>query len=444
MVWFSNQITLYFSKVKINIRANNFDQTIQITQIIQKKGDTIMNQRLLHTPQGVRDIYGSECQKKNVVKTKLHQVLKHYGYHDIETPTFEFFDIFNHEKGTVPSNEMYKLFDRNNNTLVLRPDMTPSIARSVAKYYEDETLPLRLSYMGNTYLNKANYQGKLTEVTQVGAELVNDNSSSADAEAIAMIVDCFLAAGLTEFRIDIGQVEFYKGMVEEAGLNQEEEAELRNFIQNKNSFGIEKVVKKLNLTGEVKEVLENFADLYGDVEILEKAKKMTSNVRSLKAIERLEKVYQMLTVYGYEKYVSIDLGMLTQFNYYTGIIFKGYTYGTGDAIAKGGRYDELLSQFGKDAASIGFVITVDELMMALSRQNIEVEKEEGTLLLFDRSEEEKAIVAATELRKQGKNVVLMKKYEERQLSDYETYCKVNGIDTISYYKADGTNETRKA
>ena len=270
-----------------------------------------MNQRLLHTPQGVRDIYGSECQKKNVVKSKIHQVLHHYGYHDIETPTFEFFDIFNREKGTVLSNQMYKFFDRNNNTLVLRPDMTPSIARSVAKYYEEETLPLRLSYVGNTYLNKANYQGKLTEVTQVGAELVNDNSSSADAEIIAMIVDSFLAVGLTEFRIDIGQVEFYKGLVEEAGLSQEDEEELRGFIENKNSFGIEKFLNKLHLTGDVKEVLCNFADLYGDVEILSKARKMTSNERSLKALERLEKVSKMLALYGYEKYVSIDLGMLT-------------------------------------------------------------------------------------------------------------------------------------
>lgn len=402
-----------------------------------------MNQRLLHTPQGVRDIYGSECQKKNVVKSRLHQVLKHYGYHDIETPTFEFFDIFNHEKGTVASNEMYKFFDRNNNTLVLRPDMTPSIARSVAKYYETETLPLRLSYVGNTYLNKANYQGKLTEVTQVGAELVNDNSSSADAEAIAMIVDCLLAAGLTEFRIDLGQVEFYKGIVAEAGLSPEEEAELRSFIENKNSFGIEKVVKKLNLTGEVKEVFENFAELYGDYDILKKARKMTSNARSLKAIERLEKVYQMLTIYGYEKYISIDLGMLTQYNYYTGIIFKGYTYGTGDAIAKGGRYDELLSQFGKDAPSIGFVITVDELMMALSRQNIEILPEERLLLLFDRCMEEKAIQKASLFRNQGKNIVLMKKYEERELSDYDTHCKANEIRTILYYKADGTEERRE-
>lgn len=400
-----------------------------------------MNQRLLHTPQGVRDIYGSECQKKTVVKNKLHQVLKHYGYHDIETPTFEFFDIFNREKGTVSDTEMYKFFDRNNNTLVLRPDMTPSIARSVAKYYENETLPLRLSYVGNTYLNRTSYQGKLSEFTQVGAELVNDNSSSADAEVIAMIVDSFLAAGLKEFRIDIGQVEFYKGLVEEAGLSEEDEEEMRNFIQNKNSFGLEQFLTKLGLKGEVREVLGSFVELYGDYEILDKARRMTSNERSLKAIERLEKVYRMLRIYGYEKYISIDLGMLTQYNYYTGIIFNGYTYGTGDAIAKGGRYDELLSQFGKDASSIGFVITVDELMMALSRQNIAIETEENMLVLFDRCMEEKAIQVATVLRQQGKNAELMKKYEERQLSDYDTHCKNHGIRTILYYKEDGTKES---
>lgn len=400
-----------------------------------------MNQRLLHTPQGVRDIYGAECQKKNVVKAKLHQVFKHYGYHDIETPTFEFFDIFNHEKGTVPSNEMYKFFDRNNNTLVLRPDMTPSVARSVAKYYEDETLPLRLSYLGNTYLNKAGYQGKLTEFTQIGAELINDTSSSADAEIIAMIVDCFLEAGLREFRIDIGQVDFYKGIVEEAGFDADEEEELRSFIDNKNSFGLEAFVKKRHMTGQTAEVLCNFAELYGDYDILEKARQMTSNVRSLKAIERLEKVYGMLKIYGYEKYISIDLGMLTQYNYYTGIIFKGYTYGTGDAIAKGGRYDELLSQFGKTAPSIGFVITVDELMMALSRQNIEVETEDEILILFDRAMEEKAIREGLKLRKEGVSGALMKKYEERELSDYLTYCKANRIGEILYYKEDDSTQT---
>lgn len=400
-----------------------------------------MNQRLLHTPQGVRDIYGKECEKKNVIKDKLHHVLLQYGYHDIETPTFEFFDIFNQEKGTVGSSEMYKFFDRNNNTLVLRPDMTPSIARSVAKYYDQETLPLRLSYVGNTYLNRVNYQGKLTEVTQVGAELVNDNSSSADAEVIAMMIDCLKAAGLTDFRIDIGQVDFYKGLVEEAGLSDEDEAALRQYIDNKNSFGLEKILKNLSLNETSYRALSGFIDLYGDYDVLEKAKAITSNARSLKAIERLEKVYQMLCIYGYENYVSFDLGMLTQFNYYTGIIFKGYTYGTGDAIAKGGRYDELLSLFGKDAHSIGFVITVDEVMMALSRQNIDVAVAEKSLIVFDRAAEELAIKGAAMMRMQGAFVALMKKYEERELSDYITYCKSNNLNQIFYYKEDGLIDT---
>ncbi|MDO4554756.1 MAG: ATP phosphoribosyltransferase regulatory subunit [Lachnospiraceae bacterium] len=403
-----------------------------------------MNQRLLHTPQGVRDIYGSECQKKNVLKDRLHQVLKHYGYHDIETPTFEFFDIFNHEKGTVSDTEMYKFFDRNNNTLVLRPDMTPSIARSVAKYYEDETLPLRLSYLGNTYLNKTNYQGKLTEFTQIGAELVNDNSSSADAEIIAMIADSFLAAGLKEFRIDIGQVEFYKGLVEEAGLDQEDEEKLRDLIENKNSFGLEKFLESLSLPDSVNAVFLSFTDLYGGREILDKVRKMTDNVRSLKAIERLEKVFEILSAYGYDKYISIDLGMLTQYNYYTGVIFKGYTYGTGDAIAKGGRYDSLLSQFGKESPSVGFVITIDELLLALERQQIGIPTEEGMLFLFDRDQERKAIKEASILRKEGKNLTLMKKYEERQLSEYHSYCKAYGISEILYLKSDGTTDTWKA
>jgi len=116
-----------------------------------------MKEKLLHTPEGVRDIYNSECKRKSAVEKRIHHILELYGYQDIETPTFEFFDIFNSDTGTVSSVEMFKFFDRNNNTLVLRPDMTPSIARSVAKYYSACEFPLRLSYRGNT----------LTEVIKV-------------------------------------------------------------------------------------------------------------------------------------------------------------------------------------------------------------------------------------------------------------------------------------
>ena len=128
-----------------------------------------MQDKLLQTPDGVRDTYDVECKKKRKIIEKLHHTLELYSYHDIETPTFEYFDIFNRDKGSAPSNEMYKFFDRDNNTLVLRPDITPSIARCVAKYYKDEQLPIRLCYTGNTYSNPRKLQGKLKEVTQIGA-----------------------------------------------------------------------------------------------------------------------------------------------------------------------------------------------------------------------------------------------------------------------------------
>ena len=108
-----------------------------------------MKNQLLHTPEGVRDIYNEECEKKLELQNRLHKALKRHGYHSIQTPTFEFFDILGKKVGTIPSSELYKFFDREGNTLVLRPDITPSIARSAAKYFMDEDMPIRLSYMGN-------------------------------------------------------------------------------------------------------------------------------------------------------------------------------------------------------------------------------------------------------------------------------------------------------
>ena len=392
-----------------------------------------MNQKLLHTPHGVRDIYGIECEKKNVMKEKLHHVLMQYGYHDIETPSFEFFDIFNQEKGTVSSSEMFKFFDRNNHTLVLRPDMTPSIARCVAKYYEAEKEPIRLSYIGNTFLNRVNYQGKLTEVTQIGAELVNDNSAMADAEIIVMMIDCLKASGLSEFRIEIGQVDFYKGLIEAAKISAEEEESLRRFIDNKNSFGLEKELRTMNLDEKTYQSLAGFIDLYGDVEILEKAKGLALNERSKNAILRLKEVYEILEVYGCTDYVSFDLGMLTQFDYYTGIIFKGYTYGTGDAVAKGGRYDELLSLFGKDAPSIGFVITVDELLLAIARQKIEINTKKYALFLYDEEVYANAVRDVILYRSKNKPAALVKKDKNKEIKDY---LQMEQVEHIYYYNKD--------
>lgn len=173
-----------------------------------------MNKKRVHTPEGVRDVYGTEYGQRSKLKAKLNKVFASYGYEGIRTPGFEFFDVFNSEKGTVSAREMFKFFDREGNTLVLRPDVTPSIARCIAKYFNEENMGIRLSYAGNVFLNNSSYQLKLKETCQLGAELVNDASVQADTESIAMAIDCFLAAGLTDFRLSIGEVEFFNGLTQ--------------------------------------------------------------------------------------------------------------------------------------------------------------------------------------------------------------------------------------
>lgn len=392
-----------------------------------------MNKKRVHTPEGVRDVYGIEYRRRSKLKDKLKHVFAGYGYEGIRTPGFEFFDVFNSEKGTVSSREMYKFFDREGNTLVLRPDVTPSIARCVAKYFSEEKVGIRLCYAGNVFLNNSSYQLKLKETCQLGAELVNDDSVQADSEVIAMAVDCFLTAGLHDFRISIGEVEFFQGLTDTIA-DDEIKVHLREFILNKNYFGLMEYVENLDIPDEVKQVFLRFNELNGDVEILDQAEKMVSNDTSRQAIARLRKVYEILKLYGKEKYVGFDLGMLNKHNYYTGIIFKGYTYGTGDAVLKGGRYDNLIEQFGKKAPSVGFAIVLDELMTALQRQEIPMEAESvHTMIIYKEELMQDAVAKANELRQQGRSVILERQNKDCSKEDYEQFAKEHYLGEVLYF-----------
>ena len=265
-----------------------------------------MQDKLLQTPDGVRDTYGTECEKKRNLLAKLHHVLKLYSYHDIETPTFEFFDIFNRDKGSVPSNEMYKFFDRDNNTLVLRPDITPSIARCVAKYYADEDFPVRLCYTGNTYINTLKLQGKLKENTQIGAELINDDSTAADAEIISTVIDCFKEIGIKDFQIEIGSMDYFVGLVKESGISEETAVRIKEYINIKNFFGLSEYLKELNVPDNIKEAFLAFDSLFGGEEMIDRAISYVANDMSVQACERLRRIYKALSYYGYTDTITIQ------------------------------------------------------------------------------------------------------------------------------------------
>ncbi len=397
--------------------------------------------QILHTPEGVRDIHGLEYQKKIILEERLQKVLHLYGYRDIQTPTFEYFDVFGKEIGTLPSRELYKFFDKEGNTLVLRPDITPSIARAATTLFDSKDMPIRVCYKGNTFVNHSNYQGRFRETTQLGAELIGEDSVEADAEMIAMAIESLKESGLTDFQINIGNVDFFEGLISETNLDEENEALLRELIQNRNFFAMEDLLESTHAKVTTKRALQILPELVGGIEVMKEAKKIALNMKVLEAVKRLESIYEVLVSYGVEKYVTFDFSMSGTYGYYTGIIFKGYTYGTGDAIVKGGRYDNLLEKFGKKSPSIGFVIVVDELLNAFSRQKLEIECEcKNTYVLYDESRRTEAIKIVKDFRRKDKKTELAKKNPSKSTKDYAVYAKQNMCISMLYLKDSGEIE----
>lgn len=395
--------------------------------------------KLLHTPEGVRDIYNVECGKKMTLQGRILKTFRLYGYHDIQTPMFEYFDVFRKEIGTIPSKDLYKFFDKDGNTLVLRPDITPSVARVAATLFGNEELPIRLCYTGNTFINHSANQGRLREVTQMGVELIGDDSVEADAEMLALVTEAVQAVGLKEFQLSVGNVDYFQSLIDDANLDEEAQERVISLINNRNYYGVEDFLDKIHVKRSSKEAFVALNGLVGGLEVLSRARDLAPNSAGIMAIRRLEKIYNVLKMYGLEQFVTFDLSMTGgTYGYYTGIIFRGYTFGTGDAIVKGGRYDRLLEKFGKESPSIGFAIVIDELMNAISRQKLRiVYPRRNTVILYDEERTRDAITLAAKLRGKAKNVELLKRGRRKPLEDYIEYGKRYYAGSLIYIRRSG-------
>lgn len=394
----------------------------------------------LHTPEGVRDIYNKECETKLAIQRKLNSVLHLYGYKDIQTPTFEYYDVFRKEIGSTSTQELYKFFDREGNILALRPDITPSVARAAATLFESENCPVRLCYSGNTFINHSSYQGRLKENTQLGAELIGLDSIEADAELIAMVADSLKKVGLKEFQISVGHVDFLNSLLKGAELPEDAEHEIRLLISNRNFFGAEEILDRFFVPEIIRKGFSILPELTGGEEVLDEALAAAPDDKARSAILRLKKIWRILGYYNAQDHISFDFSMSGSYGYYTGIVFRAYTYGTGDAVVRGGRYDNLLEKFGKKTPSVGFAIIVDELMNALTRQKIHTETMPGNLLVYTDVTEQKAIEIATDFRNRGRNIEIMKRKPGEDKSVYISYATELSASAVLYFKDDGKVE----
>ncbi len=387
----------------------------------------------LHTPEGVQDILEKDCNFKRQIEEQVGNVFQSYGYYEIQPPSFEFYDVFASESGLIKQETMFKFFDHQGRILVLRPDITTPIARILATKYQELSVPKRLCYIGNAFRYDEPYQGaKLREFTQAGLELIGVNTPEADAEVIAVTIHALLSTGLTDFQIEIGQISFFKGLMNQTGLDESDVEQMRLLIDHKDSLGIEELVQSYALEDQLKEVILSLPSLFGGIEVIDKIEKITINEQSLDALNNLRRVYEILVDYGLEKYISIDLGMVQSMHYYTGVIFKGFTHGLGFPICSGGRYDCLIKEFGKDLSAMGVAIGINRLMSALDRQQFDFALwKVDSVIYYMEAGRKRAFEIADALRKQGLIIQMyLGNAAYEQIVEYAKEKEIDGIITV--------------
>jgi len=387
----------------------------------------------MNIPEGLNDLLPEEVLKRRLLENKISQIFIQWGYQEIITPTFEFYDILAKGAGSIVKKEMIKFFDREGNIIALRPEMTTPLARVTSTKMQQEPKPLRFYYMGNVFRYDDFKMGGQREFCQVGVELIGVNSKEADAEVIALTVECLKNSGLKNFFIDIGHINFFNGIMQSIKSEQKRKLEIKEAILNKNFVLLEKILSFEDIKDGEKELILKMPTLRGREEVLEEAEKMINNKLSLSALKEIKKVYNLLRDYGLEEHVLIDLGIIRDFDYYTGIIFEGYTDYLGFPVCGGGRYDKLCSRFGENLPSTGFAVGLERLIMAIERENInslELKKLDQYLVCYQSNKDnfKKALKAAKNLRK--KELIVELEVGKREFAEVLNYARSKGIKYI--------------
>ncbi len=383
-----------------------------------------------YTPDGFNDTLPSVCAFKKDAESKLRRLFSLHGYEEIETPGYEYCDIYT-KPDFVKEEDLYKLTDSKGRLLCARYDGTIPAARYAATLAKDR-LPLRLSYIENMYRFNQTGGGKQSEFTQAGAELMGITGSDSDAEIIAMAIRSALEVGVEDLQVSIGQVGLFEGAVKQMGLDEETALSVRNAIIAKDSVTIDRTAKEKGLTDSDRNILLMFAESSGDTNILSSIKESFTEKTALDAIKNLEEILEALEDYGYTKYVSVDLGLLGSEGYYTGVIFKGYTYEVGFPIIGGGRYDRTVGVFGRDMECVGFSLGLSLAITALMRQGLELESPAAEAVVgYEKGNKDarsSAISLADQMRLGGTSVILdTSGMNEEELN---TFADENDIQTV--------------
>lgn len=329
----------------------------------------LMKKNIKITPEGTRDLLFEECTSHKTIISKIADVFKQRGFHEVITPCLEFYDLFRMDNCSIRQESMFKLTDLHGRLMAVRPDSTLPIARMISVRLPNAERPIRLFYNQKVYRNNPDLRGNSNEIMQAGIELVGVGGLRADLEIITTAVEA-LSANISDFRIELGHAGFFSAIIKQLNAGEDIKEDIKTAIKSKNYSALNMILDSQTESSAVS-ALRSLPRLFGGEEIFANASSVCICSEVQTCLDYLKKVYECLCEYGLKDKLTVDLGLVQENDYYTGIIFSGYVEGAGDAVAVGGRYDNLLENFSCPMPAAGFGMNIDEITRVI------IEKDES-------------------------------------------------------------------
>lgn len=354
-------------------------------------------------PRGVSDFMPDAAAKIGYIEGRIRRVFDLWGFRRVIPPKLEYEDVLSIGMGDGLKGKTYRFDDRQSGRLLaLPPDITPQIARIVATRLSGLPLPHRISYSGRVLRQTEIQTGRSREIFQSGVELIGLDSPEADAEMVAMAIEALQRLGLDDFKIDLGQVDFCRGVMETSGLKGAALSALQQAVSRKDSSAVARLVVENELPASIANEIQALPRLFGGYDIVDEARRVVTNSRSRAALDNLCQVLDILDIHGVCDRLTIDLGETRGLDYHTGITFEGFVSGLGEPVCSGGRYDSLTGRYGYPAPATGFAFNILALLQAMQRQpELEASTARDFLLFNCRDDRREVLEIAHLLRTRG-------------------------------------------
>ncbi|HMV51406.1 MAG TPA: ATP phosphoribosyltransferase regulatory subunit [Blastocatellia bacterium] len=335
---------------------------------------------LTKIPAGVQYFFDEEVRLRRSVEARAMRVFAGWAYDEIILPMFDYHDLFARGMGAEKAEATYRFVDRDGALLALRPELTSLVARTVATRFIKRERPIRLSYSGEVFRYDDPAERAAREFHQLGVEHIGEPDIVADIEVLLVAAEVLTALGLEDFRIALSHVDFFGGVAGFLGLDEAQRGELRVLIDRRNSRALAEFLQQVapHIEASRREGFCRLTQIAGKEEALVQAREILLNETSRAAVEHLAQIYSTLTALGLRENFDLDLGDTGAQAYYTGLVFKVFVPGLGVEVGSGGRYDNLIANFGEAEPAVGFSFALDALAGAISKRhaNLPAENDE--------------------------------------------------------------------